>query len=334
MRVRTAVVVALLAASLVLPASAYAFDYPSAEPPGRRRLRPRQRPQLKRPPRPPPRPSNRSRTPSGSPRPRTSLPGSTPQGVFTTPLPPGAKTATSTYNLDWTIGDCRQVRLPGLPRGPEPRPHRRTDRSPVSTSTARSSRRRLTPQTLCTDCHVDFAYKTPHPTTVAERRVEDHRQERVQELPPPPVPRVGQQRALDCGQSQPDRHRGRDHHGRRARLLGPGQAASALRRLPRRSRDSQQDRHGRGRGDSRFRARDVRPVPHCERATTYVDYYHGAAYRRGAEDAPACWQCHNTHLILPSANRLSWTNEDNLADHVRAVPQGHAERPVHRTIRS
>jgi hypothetical protein len=51
---------------------------------------------------------------------------------------------------------------------------------------------------------------------------------------------------------------------------------------------------------------------HTQAASTYADYYHGAAYRRGAEDAPACWQCHNTHLILPSDNRLSWSNEDNL----------------------
>jgi cytochrome c553 len=51
---------------------------------------------------------------------------------------------------------------------------------------------------------------------------------------------------------------------------------------------------------------------HVQAASTYADYYHGAAYRKGAKDAPACWQCHNTHLILPSANRLSWSSPDNL----------------------
>ena len=29
-------------------------------------------------------------------------------------------------------------------------------------------------------------------------------------------------------------------------------------------------------------------------------------------DAPACWQCHNTHLVLPSSNKSSSTNPNNL----------------------
>ena len=32
---------------------------------------------------------------------------------------------------------------------------------------------------------------------------------------------------------------------------------------------------------------------------TYNDYYHGRAYKKGAADAPACWQCHESHDILP-----------------------------------
>ncbi len=32
----------------------------------------------------------------------------------------------------------------------------------------------------------------------------------------------------------------------------------------------------------------------------YQDYYHGAAYQEGSPDAPACWDCHGYHLILPS----------------------------------
>lgn len=38
---------------------------------------------------------------------------------------------------------------------------------------------------------------------------------------------------------------------------------------------------------------------------SYADYYHGAAYRQGATDAPACWQCHGYHDILPSDDRRS-----------------------------
>ncbi len=35
---------------------------------------------------------------------------------------------------------------------------------------------------------------------------------------------------------------------------------------------------------------------------SYSDYYHGAAYKRGALDAPACWDCHGWHDILPSSD--------------------------------
>lgn len=44
----------------------------------------------------------------------------------------------------------------------------------------------------------------------------------------------------------------------------------------------------------------------------YSDYYHGAAYKTSAEDAPACWTCHGTHAILKSTDRFATTNVDNL----------------------
>ena len=34
---------------------------------------------------------------------------------------------------------------------------------------------------------------------------------------------------------------------------------------------------------------------HAEEWDSYSDYYHGAAYRRGAPDAPSCWDCHGFH---------------------------------------
>lgn len=47
---------------------------------------------------------------------------------------------------------------------------------------------------------------------------------------------------------------------------------------------------------------------------SYSDYYHGAAYKRGAEDAPACWDCHGWHDILPSDDRDSMVNEAHLVE--------------------
>ena len=53
---------------------------------------------------------------------------------------------------------------------------------------------------------------------------------------------------------------------------------------------------------------------HEEYWDNYDDYYHGAAYKRGAEDAPSCWDCHGWHDILPSDDRGSRVNEAHLAE--------------------
>lgn len=53
---------------------------------------------------------------------------------------------------------------------------------------------------------------------------------------------------------------------------------------------------------------------HKREAAHYVDYYHGAAYRRGAPDAPACWDCHGTHEILPASDRNSKVSQARLVD--------------------
>lgn len=51
---------------------------------------------------------------------------------------------------------------------------------------------------------------------------------------------------------------------------------------------------------------------HEKASDSYVDYYHGAAYRRGALDAPACWDCHSAHEMRPTKDKLSLVNEQKL----------------------
>lgn len=51
---------------------------------------------------------------------------------------------------------------------------------------------------------------------------------------------------------------------------------------------------------------------HPQQTGDYADYYHGAAYQKGAPDAPACWDCHNAHDVYPSSDRRSPTYVDNL----------------------
>ncbi len=49
---------------------------------------------------------------------------------------------------------------------------------------------------------------------------------------------------------------------------------------------------------------------HLEEYNSYDDYYHGAAYKTGAGDAPACWDCHGAHDILPSADEDSMMSDE------------------------
>lgn len=52
---------------------------------------------------------------------------------------------------------------------------------------------------------------------------------------------------------------------------------------------------------------------HLDRWKSYDDPYHGAAYKASAQDAPACWDCHPAHDILPSDDPASSTSDARLA---------------------
>lgn len=53
---------------------------------------------------------------------------------------------------------------------------------------------------------------------------------------------------------------------------------------------------------------------HKKEYLTYDDYYHGAAYKRGAPDAPACWECHGAHEVLPASDPESTVYAKNLGE--------------------
>ena len=52
---------------------------------------------------------------------------------------------------------------------------------------------------------------------------------------------------------------------------------------------------------------------HGEDYDTYDDYYHGKAYKAANLDAPSCWNCHESHAILPSDNPSSSVAPANVA---------------------
>ncbi len=61
---------------------------------------------------------------------------------------------------------------------------------------------------------------------------------------------------------------------------------------------------------------------HEDEWNSYDDYYHGRAYRRGATDAPACWDCHGYHDVYPSSDPRSPVHQSRLADTCGACHKG------------
>ncbi|MDP2232936.1 MAG: hypothetical protein Q8K89_04815, partial [Actinomycetota bacterium] len=53
---------------------------------------------------------------------------------------------------------------------------------------------------------------------------------------------------------------------------------------------------------------------HLSEWDNYNDYYHGRAYKRGAMDAPACWDCHGSHETLEVADPESLVYPTNAVD--------------------
>ena len=55
---------------------------------------------------------------------------------------------------------------------------------------------------------------------------------------------------------------------------------------------------------------------------SYDDYYHGAAYKKGATDSPACWQCHGAHNIQKVKSPDSMVSAENLGKTCGACHKG------------
>jgi 5-methylcytosine-specific restriction endonuclease McrA len=294
MSVRRPLIVALLAVIFALPSSAYAFDYTSSS-------------------------ANNASGSSAAPavtqdspdvhslglRSPTYVPrGVSPNGVYTTPIAPGSKGTTATYNLDWTIGiagksgclvchaDKNVVRVVAG----------QTLSVFVDTVVLQSSAHATL---LCTDCHVDFAYKTTHAKTLAG---ENWRA-------------VAKSSCKNCHQSEflewaKSYHSTGGSRGTTSEFGRPGSSAAG-KPLPL-CGDCHQGHSIPAKNDAAGRAAvhasglAMCGGCHTQSSADYNDYYHGSAYRQGAPDAPACWQCHSTHLVLPSSDRQSPTNPDNL----------------------
>ena len=149
---------------------------------------------------------------------------------------------------------------------------------------------------LCTACHTDFAYTLPHNAganwrAVAKSACQNCHKPEAETFsasvhgpgtptdPKSPAAKYAKPLCGDC------------HPGHYIPLASKDPAAAA-----------------------EIHASSLQMCGTCHPASwrNYDDYYHGVAYKQGALDAPACWQCHGTHDIQPTKDRRSKVNPNNL----------------------
>jgi hypothetical protein len=231
-------------------------------------------------------------------------PGVNENGVYTTPVTPASKGATAKYNLDWTIGTAGKsgcmvchgdLNLRRIVAGQAVSMY-------VSTVVLQKSAHA---KLLCTDCHVDFAYKVPHTSSQAG--------ESWRTIAKTSCKNCHQPEYLEWARS------GHSTAGNANSTTAVGRPTSSAPGMPRPVCGDCHIGHmvpakddAGARAAVHASASTICGSCHKRDSANYDDYYHGAAYKRGAPDAPACWRCHNTHLVLPSADRLSSTNQGNL----------------------
>jgi|GEM_PF-773043 len=161
----------------------------------------------------------------------------------------------------------------------------------------------------CTGCHIDFAYKTPH-SNIALKGDEWRA--------------VAKSACKNC-HPQPYADYTSSAHSPSGRPgEAPGSIGTSQSSAPGKAKPLCGDCHGGHSIPASNNVEAVRAVHlsgaqmcgqcHAKGVETYVDYYHGAAYKMSAPDAPSCWDCHSSHKVLASTNRESTVNKDRLID--------------------
>ncbi|MBU4556232.1 MAG: cytochrome c3 family protein [Actinobacteria bacterium] len=152
---------------------------------------------------------------------------------------------------------------------------------------------------MCAGCHVDFAYKAPHNieqtewARTAKLSCKNCHQEQWKAYSQG-VHSIATQPGETIDKNAPEKPLCGDCHG--------GHDIMALTENPQ--------------GKAKLRSEGEQICGRCHKdfSESYADYYHGAAYQEGATDAPACWQCHGWHDILPSSDRRAKVHESNLQE--------------------
>lgn len=177
--------------------------------------------------------------------------------------------------------------------------------------------------TPCSGCHIDFAYKTPHDNVqdgadwqaVAGQACKNCHPDQYTSVAlgaHSPADKPG----VDASETAAVRREASlptevptcgDCHGSHDidYIDVAGVEASGTAEAVAAAEAGQAELHGRG--------LEMCGQCHADYADSYNDYYHGAAYREGTADAPACWDCHGAHEMLAASDRRSPVHPDNLS---------------------
>ena len=202
---------------------------------------------------------------------------------------------------DFTLPTAGQVRLHGVPRRPEPRQKTSGETTISLYVDPAVLDESAHADALCTGCHVDFAYKTPHDNVqdgdewrrvakTACKTCKDHDSQHAEIT-------SGSHIAGDRARARPPQQAGARREARRASPRRCPRAATAtavttsdldveVRTRPRRQAALQ----GRCIRGWRCAATATPKRPRPTRTTTTAP-----RTSEGAPDAPACWDCHGAH---------------------------------------
>lgn len=176
---------------------------------------------------------------------------------------------------------------------------------------------------VCTGCHGDFAFKTPHKNaaTDAWRKTAKGNCKNCHEKEAGQVASGRHTSAGKPGVSEKALEAERVANGNPPQVPLCGDCHGAHDIMP--LNVEQREASGtieeiatarKGRANLHSRGIEICGACHGAEADTYADYYHGAAYRRGASDAPACWDCHGAHEMLPASDSRSPVNPQHLVE--------------------
>ncbi len=149
----------------------------------------------------------------------------------------------------------------------------------------------------CTGCHLDFAFKTPHTSVDWQTQAKSSCQNchlDQSSLVAQGAHRAGAKPGEESTKTAGPKPLCGDCHGSHdimALADSPAEQAAL-----------------------RAREQEICGGCHEDYYDNAIDYYHTAASKEGAPDAPACWDCHRAHDILPASDVDSSVNERHIVE--------------------